>query len=140
MSFKNDTRLTPRQRLGRGLARTAAGPVDVARGTVGLSAQAVAATISGVRQRYQDGRLRQELAAAQELLGRELAAAQEVVTGLPAVIAEARTPRRRLRPWLLAGAGVAVVAGGALAFSMIRRSRRPEPSTLPPSVQVEPRP
>src|SRR5690349_1286211 len=39
MTFRTDARLTPRQRLGRGLAHTAAGPVDIARGTVGLSAQ-----------------------------------------------------------------------------------------------------
>ncbi|MGA8330468.1 MAG: cell wall synthesis protein CwsA, partial [Mycobacterium sp.] len=36
MSAKNDTRLTPRQRLGRGLAATVTGPVDVTRGVVGL--------------------------------------------------------------------------------------------------------
>lgn len=140
MTSKTDTRLTPRQRFGRGLAYSAVGPVDVTRGAVGLSAQAVASTISALRQRYQSGQLRHELAAAQELLGRELAAAQGVVSSLPAVFAEARAPRRRLRPWLIAGAGVAVLAGGAVVFSVIRRTRQPEPSALPPSVQVEPRP
>jgi Cell wall synthesis protein CwsA len=32
-----------------------------------------------------------------------------------------------------------VLAAGAAAFSVVRRSSRPEPSTLPPSVEVEPR-
>ena len=41
MSFKTDVRLTPSQRLGRGLKYSAVGPVDVTRGTVGLSWQGV---------------------------------------------------------------------------------------------------
>ena len=40
MSSKTDVRLTPSQRLGRGLKYSAVGPVDVTRGTVGLSLQA----------------------------------------------------------------------------------------------------
>ena len=38
MSAKNHTRLSPRQRLSRGLTYTAVGPVDVTRGIVGLGA------------------------------------------------------------------------------------------------------
>lgn len=144
MTSKTDSRLTPRQRLGRGLAYTAVGPVDIARGAVGLSAQSLSATASGVRQQYRKSQLRKELAAAQEavadVVARELSAAQEVVASLPAVIQDARKPRRRPRPLVLAAAGVAVVGVGAVAFSVIRRSRKPEPSALPPSVQVDPKP
>src|SRR5262249_28585543 len=39
MSSKTDVRLTPSQRLGRGLKYSAVGPVDVTLGTVGLSVQ-----------------------------------------------------------------------------------------------------
>jgi hypothetical protein len=39
---------------------------------------------------------------------------------------------------LIAGVAVAVLAAGAAAFSIIRRSARPEPSALPPSVEVDP--
>jgi hypothetical protein len=140
MTFKTDTRLTPRQRLGRGLAYTAVGPVDVTRGAVGLGAQSVAATAAGIRQQYRKSQLRRELLAAQDVLARELTAAQDVVAGLPQAIQQARAPRRGPRPWVLACAGVAVLAAGAVAFSVIRRSQQPAPSPLPPSVQVEPRP
>jgi hypothetical protein len=70
-----------------------------------------------------------------------LAAAQEVVAGLPQALKDARKKQRRgPRPWVLAGAAVAVVAGGAVAFSIVRRSQRPEPSPRPPSVDPQPRP
>jgi hypothetical protein len=98
MSARNHTRLTPRQRLSRGLS-------------------------------------------AQDVLAQELAAAQEVVTGLPEALAHARRSQRRgKRPWVIAGIAAAVLAGGAAAFSIVRRSSRQEPSTLPPSVDVQPRP
>jgi len=38
-----------------------------------------------------------------------------------------------------AALGVVALAGGAVAFSIIRRSTQPEPSTLPPSVEVSPK-
>jgi hypothetical protein len=41
---------------------------------------------------------------------------------------------------IFAGLGVLMLAGGAVAFSIIRRSSRPEPSPRPPSVDVEPKP
>ncbi|WP_199254740.1 cell wall synthesis protein CwsA [Mycolicibacterium mengxianglii] len=140
MTSNTAIRLTSRQRLGRGIAHTAAGPVDIARGTVGVTAQSVAATISGLRQQYRKSQLRRELTAAQEAVARELAAAQEVVAALPQVISEARAPRRRPRPVVVGLAAVAVLGAGAVAFSLIRRSRKPEQSTLPPSVQVDPQP
>jgi hypothetical protein len=41
---------------------------------------------------------------------------------------------------VLAGAAVVVLAAGGAAFSIIRRSSQPEPSPLPPSVDVDHRP
>jgi hypothetical protein len=141
MSAKNHTRLSPRQRLSRGLTYTAVGPVDVTRGIVGLGAHSAQAGASSLRRRYREGRLARDLQAAQETLAQELAAAQEVVSGLPQALQQARRSQRRgPRPLVLAGVAVAVLAGGAAAFSIARRSMRREPSSLPPSVDVQPRP
>jgi hypothetical protein len=144
MSAKTESRLTPRQRFARGLTYTAVGPVDLTRGAVGLGVQSTQATASGIRRRYQDGRLARELAAAQETIAQELAAAQEVVAGLPQALQDARRSQRRgKRPWVIAGAAVVVLGGGAVAFSIVRRSMRPdreEQSPRPPSVEVQPRP
>ena len=141
MSAKNHTRLTPRQRLSRGLTYTAVGPVDVTLGIVGLGAHSARAGASSLRRRYREGRLARDLQSAQASLAQELAAAQEVVNGLPQALAQARRSRRHgPRPWLIAGAAVAVLAGGAAAFSIVRRSMQREPSPRPPSVDVQPRP
>jgi hypothetical protein len=145
MSAKADNRLTPRERFTRGLAYSALGPVDVTRGVVGLGAHSAQSTASGLRRRYREGRLAREIGAAQETLAQELAAAQEVVANLPQALQEARSSQRRRikRPVLIAGAVVVVLAGGAAAFSIVRRSvhrGRPEPSPRPPSVDVQPRP
>lgn len=142
MSATTNTRLTPRERLSRGLAYTAVGPVDVTRGVVGLGVQSAQAAASNLRRRYQEGRLARELQAAQETITQELAAAQEVVAALPEALQKARRSQRRShRPWLIAGAAVLTLAGGAIAFSVVRRSTRPaEPSPRPPSVDVQPRP
>jgi hypothetical protein len=137
MRATNHTPLTPRERLSRGLASTAVGPVDVTRGLVGLGVHSAQAGASSLRRRYHEGRLAHDLHSAQEALVQELAAAQEVVTGLPEALQQPQ--RRRPRPWVLAGAAAVVIAAGAAAFSIVRRSTRPEPSTLPPSVEVEPR-
>jgi hypothetical protein len=140
MRAKNHTRLTPRERLSRGLASTAVGPVDVTRGLVGLGVHSAQAGASSLRRRYHEGRLAHDLHSAQEALVQELAAAQEVVTGLPEALQQARRAQRHgKRPLLIAGVAVAVLAAGAAAFSIIRRSSRPEPSALPPSVEVDPR-
>jgi hypothetical protein len=140
MSSKTDVRLTPSQRLGRGLKYTAVGPVDVTRGTVGLSLQGAQSAVSTLRRRLDKNRLAKELGDAQEAIAAELAAAQEVLTNLPAVIADARKPKRRRRPLLLVAVGAVVLAGGAVAFTIVRRSMQPEPSPLPPSVDVAPKP
>lgn len=145
MSGKADgsvgARLTPRERLTRGLTYSTVGPVDVTRGVVGLGAQGARSTATEVRRRYREGRLARELAAAQESIGQELAAAQEVVANLPQLLQDARRNQRRSKkPWVIAGAGVAVLAAGGVAFSIVRRSTRPDPSPLPPSVDVQQRP
>lgn len=141
MSAKTQARLTPRERLTRGLTYSAVGPVDVTRGVAGMGLQSAQAATSALRRRYQEGRLARELAAVQDSLAQELAAAQEVVTSLPQAFQEARRSRRhRRRPWVIAGAAAATLAVGAVTFSIVRRSMRPEPSPLPPSVDVQPRP
>jgi hypothetical protein len=84
---------------------------------------------------------RTDLQRAQEALVQELAAAEEVIAGLPEALQQARRSQRRgKRPWLIAGFAVVVLAGGAAAFSIVRRSSHREPSSLPSSVDVQPRP
>jgi hypothetical protein len=140
MSSKTDVRLTPSQRLGRGLKYSAVGPVDVTRGTVGLSVQGVHSAATGLRRRLEKSRLAKEIGDAQATVSAELAAAQGVLATLPQAIADARKPKRSRRPLVFAAVGVLVLAGGAVAFSIVRRSMQPEPSPLPPSVDVAPKP
>ena len=140
MSSKTDARLSPGQRLSRGLRYTAVGPVDVTRGTVGLSWQGAHSAASSLRQRLEKSSLAKELEDAQDSIAHELAAAQAVLANLPQAIAEARKPKRRPRPLVLAAAGVAMIAGGGVVFSIVRRSKQPDPSPRPPSVEVTPKP
>ena len=140
MSSNTDARLTPSQRLGRGLRYSAVGPVDVTWGTLGLSLQGAQSAADRIRRSLDKSRLAKELGDAQETIAQELAAAQEVLANLPQVIADARKPKRRRRPLLWAAAGAVVLAGGAVTFSIVRRSMQPEPSPLPPSVDVAPKP
>ena len=141
MSEATKVRLTPRQRLARGLTYTAVGPVDVTRGVVGLGVHSAQTGASSLHRRYREGRLARQLAAAQEAVATELASAQQAVTGLPAALQEVRRSQRGTRrPLIIAGAATAVLAVGAVAFSVVRRSSRPEPSPRPPSVDVQPRP
>jgi Cell wall synthesis protein CwsA len=139
MSSKTDARLTPGERLTRGLKYSALGPVDVTRGAVGLGMNSTKSSASWVSDRYR-GRVAKNLAAAQETIAHELAAAQEAVAALPQALQETRRPQRRRRPLLLAAVAAAVLAGGAVAFSIVRRSMQPEPSPRPPSVEVAPKP
>ncbi|MGH3560453.1 MAG: cell wall synthesis protein CwsA [Mycobacterium sp.] len=136
------TKLTPRQRLTRGLTHTAAGPVDVTRGVVGIGVHSARAGAASLRRRYRESRLAREVAAAPETIAKELAAAQGAVSGLPQTLQRARRPEHRSRrPWVIAGVAAVLLAGGAAAFVIIRRSSRPdEPSPRPPSVDVQPRP
>ena len=93
-----------------------------------------------IRRRLDKSRLAKELGDAQDAIAQELAAAQEVLANLPQVIADARKPKRSRRPLVLAAVGAVVLAGGAVAFTIVRRSMQPEPSPLPPSVDVSPKP
>ncbi|MFG1933509.1 cell wall synthesis protein CwsA [Mycobacterium sp. NPDC048908] len=129
MSLKTDVRLTPSQRLSRGLKYSAVGPVDVTLGTVGLSLHGAQSAAGRIRRSLEKSRL-----------AKEIGEAQEVIANLPAAIADARKPKRKRRPLLFVAAGAAVLAGGAVAFSIVRRSMQPEPSPLPPSVDVTPKP
>jgi Cell wall synthesis protein CwsA len=139
MRAQAKSRLTPRERLARGLTYSAVGPLDVTRGVVGLGVHSAQATASGLHRRYREGRLAHVVATAHEAVAQELAAAQEVVTSLPQALQEARRSQRRSkRPLLIAGIVVAVLAGGAAAFSIVRRSSRAEPSPRPPRVDVQP--
>jgi hypothetical protein len=139
MKAQAKSRLTPRERLARGLTYSAVGPLDVTRGVVGLGVHSAQATASGLHRRYREGRLAHDIAAAHEAVAQELAAAQEVVASLPQALQQARRSQRRSkRPLLLAGVVVAVLAGGAAAFSIVRRSSRAEPSPRPPRVDVQP--
>lgn len=142
MSAKTDSPLTPRERLARGLTYSALGPADVTRGVVGLGVQSAQSTASHLRRRYQEGRLARDVAAAQETLAQELAAAQEVVASLPQALQDARRSQRRgKRPLIIAAVALAVLAGGAAAFSIVRRSTGPDrQDPRPPSVDVQPRP
>jgi hypothetical protein len=141
MSWKTKPdRLTPRDRLARGLKYSTVGPVDVTRGALGVSVHSVGSSAGWLRDRYRSGKLRADLEAAQEAIANELAAAQEVVSSLPQTFKDARRSKRRPRPWVLALAGVAVLGVGAVTFSIIRRSTQPEPSPRPPSVEVSPKP
>jgi len=144
MSSKTRERLTPSQRLGRGLRYSTVGPVDVTRGAVGIGAESVRSSATWVSDQYRKSKVahqvKAELASAQEAIAAEVAAAQEIVANLPQTLDKARKSRRRGRPLLLAAVGVAVLAGGAVTFSILRRSTQPEPSPLPPSVEVTPKP
>ena len=140
MSSKTDVRLTPGERLTRGLKYTAVGPVDVTRGALGVGLHSAQSSAAWIGDRYRRARVARNLAAAQETIAHELAAAQEVVANLPQALQDARHPKRRRRPLLLAAVAAAVLAGGAVAFSIVRRSSRPEPSPRPPSVDAPPRP
>ena len=137
----NTTRLSPRERFARGLKYSTVGPVDLTRGAVGIGAQSVGSSAGWVRDRYRSSKLRRDVASTQATIAQELAAAAVVVSSLPQTIADARRPkRRRPSPLALAAAGAAVLAVGAVTFSIVRRSTQPEPSPLPPSVDVTPKP
>lgn len=146
MSAKTEIRMSPAQRLSRGLKYTAVGPVDVTRGALALGLNGAQSSASWVGDRYRRGRIKaqlsEDLATAQQTIAQELAAAQEAVSqvlqgAVPPRPSKAKQRRRRL---VIAAAGVVVLAGGAVTFSIVRRSTQPEPSPLPPSVEVSPKP
>lgn len=140
MGRKTEIRLTPRERLSRGLRYSAIGPVDVTRGAIGVSAQSARATAAQVRKRFQEAR---EAAAEWDALD-EPGPVQQVVAAVPQVIHEVRVSQRRHRRLLVFGAlGVLSVVGGAIAFRTIRSSQthtHSEQSSLAPTVEVSPKP
>jgi hypothetical protein len=134
MSSKTSAdRLTPRQRFARGLKYSTVGPVDVTRGALGIGLGSAHSSATWLGERYRSGKLRKDLAAAQETIAK-------VVANLPQALQEARRSKRRPRPIFVIAAGAAVLAVGAVSFSIIRRSTQPDPSPLPPSVDVTPKP
>ena len=140
MSSTADESLTPGRRLARGLAYTAVGPLDIGRGVLGLGVASTRAAAANARLQIERARLRRQLAAAQEARSDDIAATQEAVAELPAVIVRIGKSHRARRIGLITGIAVVTVAGGAVAFSIIRRSMQPDPSALPPSVEVDPHP
>ena len=114
MSTSTDDPLTSRERLSRGLKYSMIGPVEVTRGTVGLGMSSAALSASWI--------------------GRQVREAQARARPEPEP-----APRCR-RPLLYVLIGAAVLAVGGVTFSIVRRSMRPEPSPLPPSVAVDPKP
>ena len=143
MGRKTEPKLTSRERLTRGLHYSAVGPVDVTRGVVGISVHSAESAAAGARRRYRDARAaRQELDRVREGLTQEAAAVKQVVADLPAALQDARgaAHRRHRRLWVFGALGLATAVGGAVAFSIVRRSMQPEPSALPPSVEVAPKP
>lgn len=137
-------RLTPTARIARGLKYSTVGPVDVTRGALGVGVNSTRSSVAWVANRYRRGRIKsqltKDLAAAQGAIAHEFAAAQDAVASLPQTLQATRKTKRRPRPIVLAGVGVAALAVGAVSFSIIRRSTQPEPSPLPPSVDTAPRP
>lgn len=116
MSTSTDVeRLTPGARLARGLKYTIAGPLHLLLGTVGVALGSARSTVGLVARRCRSA-------------GDELA------------VTEVASAPRRGRPLLIVGAAVALLALGGVTFSIVRRSMQPEPSALPPSVDVTPQP
>ena len=144
MSSTTSATLTPMARIGRGLKYSTVGPIDLTRGTLGVGVNSVRSSAGWVGNRYRRGKIKsqlgKDLATAHKAIAGELAAAQEVVANIPQALQDARKGKRRPRPLVLIGAGAAVLAVGAVTFSIVRRSTQPEPSPRPPSVDVPPRP
>ncbi|MUL49743.1 cell wall synthesis protein CwsA [Mycobacterium sp. CBMA293] len=104
-------------RLGQGLKYSIIGPLLILRGVLGIG---VGSTVGTARW-----------------VGRRCHRSEDAAGDL-AVVVQAGSKRRR--PLLIAGATVAVLALGGITFSIVRRSMQPEPSPLPPSVDVTPQP
>ncbi|TGD84661.1 cell wall synthesis protein CwsA [Mycolicibacterium sp. CH28] len=142
MGRKTEPKLTSRERLTRGLHYTAVGPVDITRGVVGISVHSAESAAARMRRRAREARVAQEeFAAAREAIAKEAAAVKQVVAELPQALADARkSPQRRRRRLFVFGfLGLAAVAGSVVAVTIARRSSQPEPSALPPSVEVTPK-
>ncbi len=109
MSTDTDARLTPAQRVSRGLKYSVVGPVDVTRGTLALGLNGAATSAAWLSRQIREAQPQPE-------------------------------PAKTRRPLLYLVIGAGVLAVGAVVFSIVRRSMRPEPSALPPSVEITPKP
>lgn len=119
MSTSTDVeRLTPGARLARGLKYTIAGPLHMVLGALGVALGSVRSVVGFAARRWREAK-----AAGDEL-----------------AVAEVLPAPRRGRPLLIVGGIVALLALGGVTFSIVRRSLQPEPSALPPSVDVTPQP
>ncbi len=134
MGRKSELKLTSRERLNRGLHYTAVGPVDITRGVIGITAHSAESAAEAIKRRAREAR------AVQQEVAKEAEAVKEVLAELPQMLQDARKAqhRRRRRLFVFGFLGLATV-GGAVAFVIARRSSVPEPSALPPSVEVAPK-
>ena len=134
MGRKSELKLTSRERLNRGLHYTAVGPVDITRGVVGITAHSAESAAGAIKRRAREAR------AVQQEVAKEAEAVKEVLAELPQMLQDARNAqhRRRRRLFVFGFLGLAAI-GGAVAVVTARRSSVPEPSALPPSVEVAPK-
>ncbi|WP_319428690.1 cell wall synthesis protein CwsA [Mycobacterium sp. RTGN5] len=138
MGRRTEPKLTSRERLNRGLHYTAVGPVDITRGVVGVSVQGAESAANAIKRRAREARTVQHEVAKEA--AKEVDAVKQVVAELPQLLQEARkSPHRRRRRLFVFGFLGLGLAGGAVAFAISRRSATPEPSALPPSVDVAPK-
>jgi hypothetical protein len=134
MGRKSEPKLTSRERLNRGLHYTAVGPVDITRGVVGITAHSAESAAGAIKRRAREAR------AARHDVAAEFEAVKQVIAEMPAMLQEARKAQhRRRRRLLVFGFLGLATAGGAVAVVIARRPTTPEPSTLPPSVDVAPK-
>jgi hypothetical protein len=134
MGRKSEPKLTSRERLNRGLHYTAVGPVDITRGVVGITAHSAESAAGAIKRRAREAR------AARHDVAAEFEAVKQVMAEMPSMLQEARKAQhRRRRRLLVFGFLGLATAGGAVAVVIARRPTTPEPSTLPPSVDVAPK-
>ena len=135
MGRRTEPKLTSRERLNRGLHYTAVGPVDITRGVVGVSVHGAESAATALKRRVREAR------AVQHEVAKEVDTVKQVVAELPQRLQEARKAqhRGRRRLFVFGFLGLSAVVGGAVAFSIARRSAASEPSPLPPSVDVAPK-
>ena len=136
MSSKTVTdRLTPEQRFARGLKYSAAGPVDVTRGAVGLGLSSAQSSASWLGSHYRAERERRA-GGSRHGIGRRSRGRRRPPRG----VREGAAIKARPRPLVLALAGAAVLGVGAVTFSIVRRSTQPDPSPRAARASRSPRP
>ena len=136
--------IDPGERIARGLKYSTVGPIDVTRGALGVGVNSTQSSASWVANRYRRGRiksqLRKDLAAAQE---RHRQRARRRPGGRhqhSAGAAGGPESRRRPRPLVLVGVGVAGPRRRRGVVLDHQAFDAADPSPLPPSVDVPPKP